>query len=87
MKFVIYTDAEGKTRWKLVAKNGKIVADSGEGYHSEGNARRAIKSWRNHFDVAYLTDWEVLVTTQGTLGRAMVELRLAWRQFWREVWK
>lgn len=46
MKFVIYTDAEGKTRWKLVAKNGKIVADSAERYHSEGNARRAIKSWR-----------------------------------------
>ena len=39
------------------------------------------------FDVAYLTDWEVLVATQGTLGRAMIELKLAWRRFWREVLK
>lgn len=46
-----------------------------------------IKELRDRFDVAYLTDWEVLVATQGTLGRAMIELKLAWRRFWREVWK
>ncbi len=46
MKFIIYTDKSGDVRWKLEAKNGRIVADSGEGYHSEGNARRAIKATR-----------------------------------------
>lgn len=47
MKFVIYTDKAGQARWRLVAKNGRTVADSGEGYHSEGNARRALKAFRH----------------------------------------
>jgi hypothetical protein len=27
-----YTDKAGEHRWRVVASNGKIVADSGEGY-------------------------------------------------------
>lgn len=46
MRFIIYTDKAGESRWRLVAKNGQTVADSGEGYHSPGNARRAIKSFQ-----------------------------------------
>lgn len=52
MKFIIYKDKQGKARWRLTAKNGKTVADSGEGYHSEGNARRAIKEFRREMDQA-----------------------------------
>lgn len=55
MKFVIYTDKAGEARWKLVAKNGKTIADSGEGYHNEGNARRAIKAWRRGVGDAPIT--------------------------------
>jgi len=33
----------GGWRWQLKARNGKIVADSGEGYASEYNAVRAAR--------------------------------------------
>lgn len=53
---VVYKDKAGEWRWRLKARNGKIVADSGEGYASKRNARRAFaavytgigKSW--HLD-------------------------------------
>lgn len=32
MKFQVYKDKAGEWRWRLRAKNGRIVADSGEGY-------------------------------------------------------
>ena len=43
MKFEIYPDKAGEWRWRLVAGNGRIVADSGEGYASKANVKRAIK--------------------------------------------
>lgn len=42
MHFETYQDAAGEWRWRAKAKNGKIIADSGEGYSSASNARRAI---------------------------------------------
>lgn len=30
--FVVYIDAAGGHRWRLVARNGRTVADSGEAY-------------------------------------------------------
>ena len=35
-----YKDRRGLWRWRLVSANGRIMADSGEGYASKGNARR-----------------------------------------------
>ena len=32
MKFLVYRDTRGQYRWRLVASNGRIVADSAEGY-------------------------------------------------------
>lgn len=32
MRFKTYRDNSGYYRWRLVAANGKIIADSGEGY-------------------------------------------------------
>lgn len=43
MSVVFYTDTEQLHRWRLVAKNGNTLADSGEGYASRANAHRA---WR-----------------------------------------
>ena len=42
MKFVIYQDKAGKWRWRLKAGNGRIVADSGQGYSTKGNAKQAV---------------------------------------------
>lgn len=41
MNFELYQDAAGEWRWKLVAANGLIVADSAEGYSSFSNVKRA----------------------------------------------
>lgn len=35
MTYVYYKDHKGEWRWRLVASNGRIIADSGEGYSSE----------------------------------------------------
>ena len=39
----MYEDKPGEWRWRLVARNGKIIADSGEGYT---NSRDCIKGIR-----------------------------------------
>ena len=38
----LYKDVAGEWRWRLVAANGKIIADSGEGYRRRGGA---VKAW------------------------------------------
>jgi uncharacterized protein YegP (UPF0339 family) len=35
MTYVYYQDAKGEWRWRLVAANGRIIADSGEGYKDD----------------------------------------------------
>ncbi|MDX1744720.1 MAG: DUF1508 domain-containing protein [Halobacteriales archaeon] len=40
--FEVYTDRAGEWRWRLVAPNGRILADSGEGYSSRSGARDGI---------------------------------------------
>lgn len=41
-KFQIYQDKVGEWRWRLVAGNGRIVADGGEGYTAESKVLRAV---------------------------------------------
>lgn len=38
----IYEDEAGEWRWRLKAGNNRIVADSGEGYTREHDAREAV---------------------------------------------
>lgn len=40
MKFVIWQDTAGEWRWTLRARNGRIVADSAEGYKSRAKVKR-----------------------------------------------
>lgn len=42
--FEVFQDNAGEWRWRLVASNGNIIADSGEGYRSKQGVRRGIKS-------------------------------------------
>lgn len=44
MRFVIYKDAGGNWRWRLVAGNGQTVASSGEAFETKSNARRAAEN-------------------------------------------
>jgi uncharacterized protein YegP (UPF0339 family) len=42
MFFELYQDSQGEWRWRLKAKNGRTVADSGEGYTSRAAAQHGI---------------------------------------------
>ena len=43
MHFEIYPDKTGLWRWRLKARNGRIIADGGEGYASKRNTQRAVR--------------------------------------------
>ncbi len=45
--FEVFRDRGGKWRWRLVHRNGNIMADSGQGYTRRRDAKRAIDSVRN----------------------------------------
>jgi uncharacterized protein YegP (UPF0339 family) len=40
---VIFADAGGHWRWRLVAANDRTIATSGESFDSESNATRAAR--------------------------------------------
>jgi uncharacterized protein YegP (UPF0339 family) len=44
--FRVFEDAAGEWRWRFVAANGEIIADSGEGYVSKRNAQEAAERVR-----------------------------------------
>ena len=41
-KLQIYRDGRREWRWRLRASNGRILADSGEGYRRRRSARDAV---------------------------------------------
>lgn len=41
-RYETYQDEAGEWRWRLKDGNGKIVAESGEGYETRANVDRAI---------------------------------------------
>jgi uncharacterized protein len=43
MKFEVYQDKRGEWRWRLRVRNGKVIADSGEGYKRRASCLRGIK--------------------------------------------
>jgi hypothetical protein len=42
MTFVLYRDLKRQWRWRLVARNGRILADSAEGYNRRQDCLRII---------------------------------------------
>jgi len=42
--FEVFRDNADEWRWRLVATNGNIIADSGEGYRSKQGVKRGIES-------------------------------------------
>ena len=41
--FFVYVDAAGKWRWRLFAGNERIIADSGQGYHSQRDCEYGVQ--------------------------------------------
>lgn len=48
--FEIYRDASGEWRWRLLHRNGNVLADSGQGYTRRRDARRAVDRVREAID-------------------------------------
>ncbi|WP_181684749.1 DUF1508 domain-containing protein [Halorhabdus salina] len=48
--FEIYQDAASEWRWRLVHRNGNILADGGEGYSRYHDARRAVDRIQDDLD-------------------------------------
>jgi uncharacterized protein YegP (UPF0339 family) len=46
--FEVFRDEGGEWRWRLVATNGNIIADSGEGYTTKQGAKRGIESVKSN---------------------------------------
>lgn len=46
---------KGRWRWRVVARNGKIMADSGEGYMRLAELRKSIRLVFNAFYIHLLT--------------------------------
>ncbi|QZP36819.1 HVO_2922 family protein [Halobaculum magnesiiphilum] len=56
-RFELYRDRADEWRWRLVHRNGNIVATSGEGYSSDRAARRGMQSvMRNAPDALVLRE-------------------------------
>ncbi len=47
-RFEVYEDSASEWRWRLLAPNGEIIADSGEGYVTKQGARRGVDSVKRH---------------------------------------
>lgn len=55
-KFEIFKDKKGEFRWRLRAVNGKIIADSGEGYTTKTNCKKGIASVQKNAPKAEIID-------------------------------
>lgn len=42
MAYYVYRDSQGYWRWRLKATNGRIIADSGEGYANKADCLAGI---------------------------------------------
>ena len=42
MTYIYYKDHKNEWRWRLVASNGRIIADSAEGYENESECKKDI---------------------------------------------
>lgn len=56
LKFELYRDNRSNFRWRLRAKNGKLIASSGEGYKAKAACQRAIDLIMNEASSARIED-------------------------------
>lgn len=43
MRLRVYRDKAGEWRWRVFSRNGRIMADSGEGYRRQSSCRDAAR--------------------------------------------
>lgn len=54
-KFEVYQDKAGEWRWRYL-QNGRIMADSGEGYATRFGAKRALRKLGLHMLFASIVE-------------------------------
>jgi len=55
-KFELYKDSKGEFRWRLIASNGQMIANGGEGYTSKDSAKNGIESVKKNAPAAPIED-------------------------------
>jgi len=55
-RFEVYEDNAGDHRWRLVHRNGNVIADSSQGYASKQKAKQGLESVRKNGPGAYVVD-------------------------------
>ncbi|QEH35323.1 hypothetical protein OJF2_38740 [Aquisphaera giovannonii] len=68
-KFTVYKDAKGEYRWRLLAKNSKIVADSGEGYKTKASCLRGIEILKTEGPAAEVHDETSAAAANGATAK------------------
>lgn len=56
MKIVLYIDKKKEYRWRLVAKNGKILADCAEGYKEKRKMMHIVDKLLWNFTIVKVLD-------------------------------
>ncbi|HEY2933110.1 MAG TPA: YegP family protein [Acidobacteriota bacterium] len=54
--FVIYEDTRKEYRWRLVSNNGRIIADSAEGYSTKSGCRTAVDLVKTEAPTAHVVE-------------------------------
>ncbi|WP_122090482.1 HVO_2922 family protein [Halalkalicoccus subterraneus] len=57
-RFEVYRDRADEWRWRLVHRNGNIIADGGEGYSSKQSAIKGLRSVQHNAPGARIEDVE-----------------------------
>jgi uncharacterized protein YegP (UPF0339 family) len=55
-EFELYRDEADEFRWRLRAKNGRVIATSGEGYKNKADAEHGISLVKNASGVTEVQD-------------------------------
>lgn len=55
-KIEIYKDEKGEYRWRLKAPNGRIIADSAEGYKTKTGCMLAVENLQIYSVKAFVID-------------------------------
>jgi len=54
--FELFKNGKGEYRWRLRHQNGRIIADSGEGYVNKEDAKNGIQSVKENAPDALIVD-------------------------------
>lgn len=58
MRVVIYKDIRGEHRWRVLARNGRIIAESGESYKRRCDLTSTLDTLRKGLKAAKVCDEE-----------------------------